>query len=80
MDNEYVALLIESLHDTKYGHDNVHCAISLIPEFVQLLHCSINIAFHTCSNCGLYNDGVRLVAYFENVVARNKAKSGVCRL
>ena len=61
--------LIESFHNPEQRNDNVHSTIALIPQLAQLLHRIVYITLHTCTYDGLYNDRVRLIAYFKNVVA-----------
>ena len=63
-------LLVKRLHNTEYRDNNVDGAVALIPQVIELVHGSVDVAFETCSNHGLHCDWMWLVAHFEDVVAR----------
>jgi hypothetical protein len=69
--------LVEGLDDSEYRHDDVNSTVTLLPKLIQLLHGSVDVSFYAGSNSGLDDDGMGLVANFENIVPRNKSKAGM---
>ena len=75
-----IALLVKGLHNPEYCDHDVNRTIPLVPEFIELLHRPVDVALEACPDNSLDNNGVWLVAYFEDVVAGDKAKPRVCGL
>ena len=69
------SLLIESLHDAKYGYNDIHGAVTLVPELSKLYHGVFNVAFGARTDHTLDDDGMGLIANFEDIVTRDKAES-----
>lgn len=72
--------LIKSLRNPKNSNNYIHRTISLVPKFTELLHRPLDVALRARADDGLDDDGVRLVADFEDVVARDEAEARVCGL
>ena len=72
--------LVKGLHDPKYRHNNIDGTVTLVPELLELYHRVLDVPLGTCTHHALHDDGVRLVAHFEDIVARDEAKPRPCRL
>lgn len=72
--------LVESLHNPEQRHNDVYSTISLIPEFTQFLHRQFNVALYASTYDALHYDWMRLIAYFEDIIARDEAKTREGRL
>ena len=68
------AILIEGLHNAKYGYDNIHGTVTLVPELLKLYYGVFDVAFGACTDDTLDDDGMRLIANFEDIVPRDKAE------
>jgi hypothetical protein len=79
-DNERENILVKGFHDSEHSYNDVHSTVPLVPEFIQFLHCTINVTFQARSNDSLNCNWMRLVANFEDIVTRYEAKSRVSRL
>ncbi len=74
------ALLVEGLHDAKYGYNDIHGTVTLVPELLKLYHGVFDVAFGACADYTLDDDGMGLIANFEDIVARDEAEPRPCRL
>lgn len=72
--------LVKRLHDAKDRHDDIHGTVTLAPKLLELYHGILNVALGACADHALHDDGVWLVAHFEDVVARDEAEPGPRRL
>jgi len=72
--------LVKRLHNAEYRHDDIHGTVTLVPKLLELYHGILNVALGACADHALHDDGVWLVAHFEDVVARDEAKPGPRRL
>lgn len=72
--------LIRRLHDPEDRHHDVHCAIPLVPQFLEFLHGNVNVAPLASLQYILNDDWVRLVANFEHVLRRDKPEPRPGRL
>jgi len=70
--------LIKGLHDAKYRHNDIHGTVTLVPKFLELYHGVLDVALGACADYGLHDDGVGLVAHFEDIVARDEAEPRPC--
>ena len=70
-------LLVKRLRHPKQRDHDINCTITLVPEFVKLLQRSVNIALLARPNYGLDDNGVGLIADFEDVVPGNEAEPSV---
>ena len=70
--------LVKGLHNAEYRHNNIDSTITLVPKLLELGHGMFDIPLGTCTHYALHGDGVRLVAHFEDVVARDEAESRPC--
>ncbi len=74
------ALLIERLHDAKYGYNDIHGTVTFVPELLKFYSGIFDVAFGACADHALDDDGMGLVAHFEDIVARDEIETGPCRL
>ena len=70
--------LVKGLHNAEYRHNNIDSTITLVPKLLKLDHRMFDVPLGTCAYHALHGDGVWLVAHFEDVVARDEAKSRPC--
>ena len=75
-----VHLLVECFGYSEYGYDDVHRAVTLVPELAQLLHRGFYVTLCTCPNDRLDDYGMGLVTDFENVISGYETKARVCGL
>lgn len=68
-------LLVCRFHDSEDCDDDIHCAVTLIPQLVKLVHGRIDIRLLTCCEDCLDYYRMWLIADFEHVFARDKAKA-----
>lgn len=73
-------MLVECFGDSEYGYDDVHRAVTLVPELAQLLHRSFYVTLCTCPNDRLDDYWMGLVTDFENVISGYETKARVCGL
>lgn len=72
--------VVETLDHAEDGDDNVDGRVSLVPQLVDDLEGRVDVAGLARLDHLADLDGVRLVADLEDVVLRDKAESGPCRL
>ena len=68
--------LVKRLHNAEYSHNNIHSAVTLVPKLLEFYQGVLDVTLGACTNHALHNDGVWLVAHFEDIIARDEAEPG----
>ena len=66
--------LVKGLHDAKYGYNDIHGTVTLVPELLKLPHRVLDVTFGACADNTLDDDRMGLIANFEDIVTRDEVE------